>query len=178
MELLRRRMNDLQTRLTNGHMPTDRVIDIGATMHDEITEEDASDDMIQNFVNLHSVWTIIFTNAVDGSEGVYSLAIGSENVILAFEDRQEAQRYALCLEAQTFPSPKISELETSELCDFCTDSGSRLGFVPAGSLITPPDESAVEDLDKWRGKSSGNDTGMSQEDIENMKKRLDSLFGQ
>lgn len=179
MDVLRRRMSDLDDRSKAGHSPSDRVSpELVSVEEHEIGDSDLK-RFVHNFEHLTSVWVIAFTSAVDGTEGIYSLSVSDENIVLAFEDKEEAQRYALCLEAQKFPAPQISELETTELCDFCNESGFRLGFVPKGSLVTPPEESAIEDLDKWRGKPprSKGQTGMSDEEIDIMKKRLDSLFG-
>lgn len=183
-ELLRRRISDLDARQKAGHELTDTVdgtITPKATVHESSEDPDVL-QLLQDFENLKKVFVIVFTNARDSSEGIYSLNIAEENIVLAFQDKEEARRYAMCLEQQHFPAPKISELNTKELADFCGESGYRLGFVPKGSLITPPEQSAIDDLDKWRGdqpfSSGSTDVGMTQEEIDLMRKKLDSLFGQ
>lgn len=182
MDLLRRRMSDVN-RKGSTFQANEAVVDISAMSDGVAMEEVDEDEFLSQFNGIRTLWVIVFTNVSDGSDGVYSLTISEENIVLAFQDRTEAQRYALCLEAQEFPSPQVCELDSRELRNFCSESGFRLGFVPKGALISPPEESAVEDLDKWRGEPparNGRDdsTGLSAEDIETMKKRLDSLFGQ
>lgn len=181
MDLLRRRMSDIGRKGSSEFKPSEAVIDITAVTDGLSMEHVEEDEFLDQFKNLNTLWVIVFTNANDGTDGVYSLSVSDENIVLAFEERSEAQRYALCLETQEFPAPQICELDSNDLRNFCGESGFRLGFVPKGALITPPEESAVEDLDKWRGEPSkdlGGSTGMSEEDIDTMKKRLDTLFGE
>ncbi|KAI0563181.1 hypothetical protein FGB62_45g148 [Gracilaria domingensis] len=196
LEVLRRRISDLDARQKAGHAPTDTVSGSvkevpGASfeyrrVNRALEPQDDDDDdaevlqLISDFESLRNVWVIVFTNRVDSSEGIY-INVGDENIVLAFQDKEEAQRYSLCLEQQQFPMPKVAELETGELAEFCSESGFRLGFVPKGSLITPPEQSAVDDLDKWRSDSSSSskssDLGMTSEEIDTMRKRFDTLFG-
>lgn len=184
MDLLKQRMADLEARndSTSG-VPSESVIDLSTVIAEAAEVTTDSSEFVEEFEKLRTLWVIIFTNATDGSDGVYSLTIAEDNIVLAFQEREEAQRYAMCLEAQEFPRPQVCELDSSELKHFCGESGFRLGFVPKGALITPPEESAIDDIDTWRGEPKSNratkdSTGLSEEDIEVMRKRLDSLFGQ
>lgn len=178
MEILRRRMTRLDDRQKAGHQPSDHVTDLSSSDDEDEDDFFETKKLVEEFEKMGAVWVIVFTNTTDGSEGVYSLSVADENIVLAFQDKEEAQRYSFCLEAQKFPVPQVCELETSELREFCSESGFRLGFVPKGSLITPPEESAIEDIDKWKGTDNDSPSGMSPEDIDIMKRRLDSLFGQ
>ena len=182
MELLRRRMSDVDRKRRAGWAPSDDVIDLSNATSHALSEADDL-EFVNAFEKLEGLWVIVFTNAADGTEGVYSLSIGEESIVLAFQEKEEAQRYALCLEVQEFPMPQICMMDSEELRNFCGEAGFRLGFVPTGSLISPPEESAIDDMDKWRGKPNGgtegdDSVGLSDEDIETMKKRLDSLFGE
>lgn len=179
-EVLRRRISDLENQKNSSSSTSDHVLDLIASEDsDDISVENA-EALISQFESLAKVWVIVFTNTASGCEGVYSLSIADESIVLAFQEREDAHRYAICLEAQMFPEPQLCEMDSTELSEFCSESGFRLGFVPKGMPITPPDESAVDDLDKWRGKptSDSNGTGMSEDDIDAMRKRFDSLFGQ
>lgn len=183
MDLLRDRMSAVDRKSRAGWAPSDAVIDLSPSSSELPLSDSDSAEFLSAFESLGTLWVIVFTNVSDGSDGVYSLSIGDESIVLAFEEREEAQRYSICLEAQEFPMPQVCELDSEELRNFCGEAGFRLGFVPKGSLISPPEESAIEDLDKWRGepksKHADRDSlGMSEEDIETMKKKLDSLFGQ
>lgn len=181
MEVLRRRMADVDRKRRAGWAPSDSVIDMSGGDGHSVSDEDEM-ALVEAFERLEGLWIIVFTSAADGTEGVYSLALGDENIVLAFQEKEEAQRYAICLEVQEFPMPQICMMASEELRDFCAEAGFRLGFVPTGSLISPPEESAIDDLDMWRGKpngrADGDSVGLSEEDIESMKKRLDSLFGE
>lgn len=187
-EVLRRRLSEMskQKPIKPGQTPKDVALDLSIVTDDtsEVRKEemskDEADDFINQFEGLSHVWVILFTNETDGTEGVYSLSIGGDNIILAFQERQEAHRYSVVLESQQFPQPQIGEMDPKELRQFCQDSGYKLGFIPTGMFITPPEESAVDDLDKWRGSptESEGSTGMSEEDIDAMRKHFDSLFGQ
>lgn len=184
MDMLKQRMAELKAKNeSTSNMPGKAVIDL-STVIAETAEATAEDEhFVDDFEKLSTLWVIIFTNVVDGSDGVYSLTVAEDNIVLAFEKKDEAKRYALCLEAQEFPRPQICELNSAELRSFCSEAGFRLGFVPKGAIITPPDESAIDDIDKWRGKPNSkratkDSTGLSEEDLDIMRKRLDSLFGQ
>lgn len=183
MNLLSDRIKELDDSSSPAvpNSPT-QVVDISIALQNDTHLAEVDADFLKDFDNVSSLWVILFTATADGSEGVYSLTVGDENIVLAFQQRSEAQRYALCLEAQDFPVPQVCELDTDELRQFCEEAGFRLGFVPSGSLISPPDESAIDDIDKWRGendtKARDGTVGMSEEDIDIMKKRLDNLFGQ
>lgn len=188
-EILRRRiarLNDPNSqKISSSQNGEDTALDISIIFDEangeslevagEWMDAEEADHIVSKFENLSSVWVILFTNTKSGVEGLYSLTVDKENTVLAFESRQEAHRFAICLEAQNFPSPQVSEMDTAELRDFCAESRTRLGFIPTGVMLVPPDESAVEDLDSWRGPSS--ETGMSDEDIDTMRRRFDSLFG-
>lgn len=150
--------------------------------------DDSSDAMqfVEQFESISSLWVIIFTSREE-KEGVYSLSLGDESIVLAFQERREAQRYAKMLEGQDFPTAKVCRLESDELREFCLREGFRLGFVPAGSLLAPPGESAIEDEAQWgitaevdqppaNGDNDGS-SGLSPEEVELMKRRLENLFG-
>lgn len=184
MDLLKKRMADLEAKKNNTSSAfNESVINLSSVIAEATEFTTEGRELMDDFENLRTLWVIIFTNTADGSDGVYSLTVAEANIVLAFQEREEAQRYALSLEAQEFPRPQVCELDSSELKHFCGEAGFRLGFVPKGALITPPDESAIEEIDAWRGepnssRATKDSTGLSEEDLEIMKKRLDSLFGQ
>ncbi|CAN8072416.1 unnamed protein product, partial [Agarophyton chilense] len=126
--------------------------------------------LLREFERVPRVWVIVFASASDDeSQGIYSLCVGDDdNIVLAFQDEREARRYALCLEKQDFPHPTVSQLHTQQLADFCAEGSFRLGFVPAGSLISPPEQSAVDDARKWASSP--------QHTLDSIRRRLDSLF--
>lgn len=184
MDALRKRIRDVENAQLNEEALSD-------TSSEDIDLE--AGKYIEQFESVEALWVIVFTSKED-KEGVYSLSVGDENIVLAFQEQAEANRYAKLLEVQDFPAAKVYKLAARELRDFCTNEGFRLGFVPSGSLITPPEESAIEDSDYWRIKKGGADdasgskgdthpdndgsSDLSPEDMELMKRRLENLLGQ
>lgn len=190
LEVLRRRMANLGKAGANGD---EKNITELTQLYKDLNDDDDDDDedgiishpseeemdaLRSLLEKLPSLWVIVFSSATDDSEGVYSLSLQGENIVLAFQDKMEAQRYSLSLQAQMFPEPQLAQLPTDDLQEFCSDSGFRLGFIPAGTVLTPPEESAVEDLEKWKGKEKKGKGGMTDDDLDVMRKRFDVLFGE
>ena len=184
MKLLRDRIINLDERKDD--QPSNSNNDFNSIIYtSDMSQANIDTDEIRQMQkeidNIRDVWVIIFTNARDGSEGVYSLSVAEENIVLAFQEKEDAYRYSMSLETQDFPSPQVSSFEVDELSEVCKESGFQLGFIPKGALVVPPEESAIDDLDTWRGKPKSpgdhDKIGMSSEEVEMMKKRLESLFG-
>jgi len=102
-------------------------------------------------------WVLIF-NAGQDDEGLYTLQ-GSEaaasqhgndgTYVLAFEQYEEASRFAMLLQAQGFDMPTATEWPAEQLSEFCSSTEFGLGFVPHEALLVPPqvnyfDETAFE----------------------------------
>ena len=82
------------------------------------------------------VYTILF-NANTEHEGIYSIAVDERprddaepgadphrapmrtNIVLGFENREDAMRYALVLKAQEVVAPEVIEVATEDLARFC-----------------------------------------------------------
>lgn len=135
------------------------------------------------------VFVLIF-NAGTESEGIHTIRIGDRNKVLMFESRDDAQRFALMLEAQDFPSPSVEEINSQEIEEFCASSGYESELVPDnGSLVIPP-EANVKNTD-WE-KDSSEDTSskteesteneppeereMSDAELENIRRKLEGLL--
>ena len=104
------------------------------------------------------------------NEGIYSRRSGEDGVdmILCFEEHEDAERYAVMLTAQDFPEATPVEMDTRMLLDFCDEGGitpaqfdasagqvraappgaccnllrsggHSLGLVRQGSLVVPPE---------------------------------------
>lgn len=143
-------------------------------------DEDSLRMLNDQFDALDKLFVILF-DTKGAEEGVYSLALDDVNIVLAFQEKEEALRYALMLGVQDFPQSKVSAFGAAELKKFCADSGFRLGLVPTGSLISPPDETVDGNLEDWMEKTTGKlgaaGSGMSGDDIESERKKLEGLFG-
>ena len=78
---------------------------------------------------------VLLYDAGQDSEGIHSLELSGQTVVLMFENCDDAERYAGLLEAQDFPTPTVEALDQHEVELFCAEAGyeARLvetGFVP------------------------------------------------
>ncbi len=93
------------------------------------------------------LWALLF-NAGSGNEGIYSRRHGegaeAVDYILAFQDEDDASRYAGLLEATDFPLASPAEVEAEALLEFCTDGGHVLAMVRRGTVVMPPETSVSE----------------------------------
>ena len=102
------------------------------------------------------VHVLLFDPGSD-QEGIHSIEVKGQTVVLLFEAADDAERYAGLLEAQDFPVPCVETLERGEVELFCEQAGYEARFVPAGFmpnseedrlLIAPPVNNM--DVDRWK----------------------------
>eukprot|EP01023_Acetabularia_acetabulum_P044359 TRINITY_DN4451_c0_g1_i7.p1 TRINITY_DN4451_c0_g1~~TRINITY_DN4451_c0_g1_i7.p1 ORF type:complete len:288 (-),score=35.19 TRINITY_DN4451_c0_g1_i7:564-1427(-) len=115
---------------------------------------------------LEKVYLIMFNTDSKSSQGVYSIqimdmsllgAVNNDNgvsvgedgsspsatdLILSFECKDDAVRYAALLEAQMVAKPRVYSIGPTELMDFCQQRGHICWLQPQGSFITPPEKNA------------------------------------
>ena len=98
------------------------------------------------------VFVLLF-NAGRENEGIHTIRIGDRNLVLIFEQEDDATRYALLLEAQDFPVPTVEAMEQADIEEFCESAGYEGQLVPAGFvpqtdadrlLLAPPETNLVE----------------------------------
>lgn len=89
------------------------------------------------------VYVILF-NAGTDNEGIHSLQSGDHNVIMMFTEQDDAQRYAIMLEAQDMPNPTVEEMDASEIEEFCASSNYECILVEEGMLVVPPENNVLE----------------------------------
>ena len=133
---------------------------------------------------------VLLFDAGSDQEGIHSLELGGHTVVLLFEERDDADRYAGLLEAQDFPVPSVETLERGDLEQFCKEAGYEARFVPAGFLprseedrlmIAPPERNM--DLSHWKeqGEDDGpagaapHPAGDSEPELEAFRRRLEGL---
>ena len=124
-----------------------------------------------------SVFVLLF-NARTDNEGIYSTQVGDRNVILMFEQEDDAVRYADQLEAEDFPKPTVEGIDPEEIEEFCQDSDYDFILVTSEMLVTPPSLSIEEtdwqpDRRKKSAPAQESDDGI---DLEAMRKRLERLL--
>jgi hypothetical protein len=104
---------------------------------------------------------VLLFDAGSDQEGIHSLEIQGRTVVLLFEDRDDAERYAGLLEAQDFPVPTVEPLDREEMELFCSQAGYEARFVPSGFLpqsaedrllIAPPERNM--DVTHWQEQES------------------------
>ena len=106
-----------------------------------------------------TVHVLLFDPGSD-QEGIHSLELLGRTVVLLFEERDDAERYAGLLEAQDFPAPSVEALDREELEAFCRQEGYEARFVPAGflpkseedRLLIAPPERNIDDPN-WRERT-------------------------
>ncbi|ELS30937.1 MULTISPECIES: DUF3110 domain-containing protein [Pseudanabaena] len=125
------------------------------------------------------VWVLLF-NANTDNEGIYTLEIEGNNIIVAFEQEDDAIRYAGLLEAQDFLSPTVESIDSQELKEFCEDANYDLNIVPTDALLVPPEKNV--DKTDWSPdrvqKLSEPEADIEVEDpvIAMMRRRLENLL--
>ncbi len=136
---------------------------------------------------------ILLFNAGTNNEGLHSLQIGEHNVVLMFEEEDDATRYALLLEAQDFPVPGVEAFDQEEIEEFCQSSSYQCQIVPKGfvpqsdaeRLLLAPPETNMEDAD-WQinrqalGENKADlddgDSTMSNDTLEQIRRQLEGLL--
>ncbi|WP_310414869.1 DUF3110 domain-containing protein [Chamaesiphon sp. OTE_8_metabat_110] len=122
-----------------------------------------------------SVFVLLF-NARTDNEGIYSTQVGDRNVILMFEQEDDAVRYADQLEAEDFPKPTVEGIDPEEIKEFCEDSDYDFIIVTPEMLVTPP--ALNMDETDWQPETSKRTQSDDDEriDLEAMRKRLEKLL--
>jgi hypothetical protein len=91
------------------------------------------------------VYVLLF-NARTENEGIHTLKVDNQDVVLMFENEDDATRFGLMLEAQDFPEASVEAMAQADIEEFCQSAGYDCKIVPEGSLAIPP-EGRVEQLD-------------------------------
>jgi hypothetical protein len=123
-----------------------------------------------------NVFVLLFNTGSD-NEGIHTLKLKDpemdgmqRDVVLAFEEEDDATRFALLLEAQDFPAPVVEMLDQEEIELFCQESGLKIQFVEKGTLAVPP-ESNVEQTD-WQQ----DDQRVQENELDRMRRQLENLL--
>jgi hypothetical protein len=98
-------------------------------------------------------------------------------VVLAFEEEDDATRFAVLLEAQDFPEPAVEGIDQEELEEFCQSSGLGLQYVSEGMLAVPPP--ANVDTTDWQEEGAvprAEEPEPEMADLDEIKRRLERLL--
>jgi Protein of unknown function (DUF3110) len=122
------------------------------------------------------VFVLLF-NANTDNEGIHTISIGSRNLVLMFEQEDDALRYAMLLEAQDFPVPSVEAIDKSAgyECYLIPEN-----FVPETEferLLLAPPERNLEQTDWETGKKPQDDeSDLSSEDLDRIRRQLEGLL--
>ena len=132
------------------------------------------------------VYILLFNVGTD-NEGIHTLklkqsegAAGSleedeyQDVVLAFEQEDDAVRFGLLLEAQDFLEPTVEGIDQDELEEICEGSGLGLQYVSDGMLAVPP-SSNLEKTD-WQVEGLPPEEPEMLPNLEEIRKRLEGLL--
>jgi hypothetical protein len=120
------------------------------------------------------VFVLLF-NAGTDNEGIYSMKIADRDLILMFEQQDDAVRFADQLEAEDFLVPTVEEIDREEIEEFCKESDYDCELIDPKMLVMP----LSNNLDRTDWQSDGNnksELGGEQIDFELMRKRLEGLL--
>ena len=126
---------------------------------------------------------VLLFDAGSENEGIHSLELQGSTVVLLFEDRDDAERYAGLLEAQDFPMPSVEAIERQEMEEFCANAGYEARFVPAGFLPQTPEERLLiappernMDVTSWREQGDPEPINSDNTELEDFRRRLEGLL--
>ncbi len=126
---------------------------------------------------------VLLYEAGTESEGIHSLELKGTTVILMFADKDDAERYCGLLEAQDFPTPSVEALSRLDIENFCVEAGYEAryvekGFIPSTDeerlMISPPLSNL--EVGNWHNQDSIKDKISSNDQLEDIKKRLENLL--
>ena len=129
---------------------------------------------------------VLLYDAGQDSEGIHSLELSGQTVVLMFENCDDAERYAGLLEAQDFPIPTVEALDQHEVELFCMNAGYEARLVETGFVPTTDDErlmlappSSNRDVSNWQNEDQPVDSGESSsasDGLDDVRRRLEGLL--
>ena len=127
---------------------------------------------------------VLLYDSGNDTEGIHSLELSGKTIVLMFENRDDAERYCVLLEAQDFPSPSVEQIDKEEIELFCDQAGyeARLvenGFIPKSQEdrfnLVPPE--ANRDTSHWKENTArANEEGFNEQGLEDIRNRLEGLL--
>lgn len=132
------------------------------------------------------VFVVLF-NARTENEGIHSLKVGDRNIVLMFEDEDDATRFGGLLEAQDFPPCSVEGFEAEEIEEFCRGAGYEAKHVETGTLVMPPEQNLEstdwdpnirpeEPVNLPESSTSESEQNMSQNELDRIRQQLEKLL--
>ena len=124
-------------------------------------------------------------NANTNDEGIHTIQEGDHQKILMFQQKDDAERFAIQLEAQDFPEPTVEVMESAEIEAFCKSAGYECSIVEPEQLVVPP-ENNLEQTD-WDGEEEKAqtqpspleeeaDSSLSNTELDQIRNQLEGLL--
>lgn len=128
---------------------------------------------------------VLLYEAGKDSEGIHSLELAGKTVVLMFENRDDAERYCLLLEAQDFPCPSIENVDREEIERFCSEADYESRFVESGFIpktdedklcLVPPEQN--RDISSWKDTELNQNSNPIKDDekLDQIRRRLEGLL--
>jgi hypothetical protein len=118
---------------------------------------------------------VLLFNARTDNEGIYSMTIGDRNLILMFEQEDDAIRFADQLEAEDFLKPTVEPMDAEEIEDFCREADYDCELITSNMLVMPLSNS-VDSTDWQPDGSHKPPTNDDTIDFDVIRKRLEGLM--
>ncbi|MEN9245935.1 MAG: DUF3110 domain-containing protein [Thermostichales cyanobacterium SRBZ-1_bins_19] len=82
-------------------------------------------------------------------EGIYTQRLGSQDIVVCFDQEFAARKYAQQLGKKGLPKPSLEWFDSREILEFCRDNGYGLTLIPSDAAVAPPD-AVADTLEAWR----------------------------
>ena len=127
---------------------------------------------------------MLLFNARTDNEGIHTLKVGDRNVVLMFENEDDATRFGLMLEAQDFPNSSVEVFDSIDIEEFCQGAGYECKLVPEGTLAVPPNtnlektdwDPAVKPGEAKAESVVESESTMSEEELNRIRRKLEGLL--
>ena len=91
----------------------------------------------------------MFILTIDGKEkdGAYSVQNGEgDHVLYLFEEKDDADRYAMLLEEEAFPDMHVMEVDPDMMMSVCETHGYEYTVITPNDIVFPPRTSKPNDF--------------------------------
>ena len=124
---------------------------------------------------------ILLYNANTDEEGIHTIQEGDCQKILMFQQKDDAERFAMQLEAQDFPTPTAEAIDSDEIQAFCDKAGYQWQIVEPEQLVMPPERNLEEtDWEKEDSETTASeeatDSAMSNSELDRIRNQLEGLL--
>ncbi|VEP11699.1 conserved hypothetical protein [Hyella patelloides LEGE 07179] len=131
---------------------------------------------------------ILLYNANTEDEGIHTIQEGDLNKILMFQDKDDALRYTMMLEAQDFPKPSVEVIDSEEIKIFCEKASYEWEIVEPGKLAIPPEinleqtsweeeeEQSATSMTEATTSEAESDSSMPSNELDKIRNQLEGLL--